>query len=188
MYDSITGPQKWAQRVKAIFCQQDPATVNMKRYLAELDYDWSEFTLTSFINWLTNSLGQPIILVPCCLPPNICGAYVISPSGHNLILFDKNLPPLLRLHTILHEIAHLLCGHQTARLDHRQMQILASINSQSDLVLSESVINRNPSCKTDRQEQEAEALALLIQSQVQLAKNQDEIITPVVYTELVSFW
>lgn len=159
----------------------------MKRYLADLDYDWSEFTLDDFMEWLTNSLGEPVILVPCYLPSDICGAYIISPSGH-LILFDQNLPPLLRLHTILHEIAHLLCGHQTASLSHDEIENLDWVMANSDIFVPKLAMTRNPSSKTNRQEQEAEALALLIQSEVQKAKNFHQLMQPAVYTELAPYW
>lgn len=157
----------------------------MKHYLANFDFDWSEFTLTRFIVWLANTLGEQVVLVPCFLPPTICGAYVISPDGHHLILFDRNLSEFLRAHTILHEIAHLLCGHQTARLTHDEMKILieGSTNSPT-VVLPANVVNRSVSCKTNQQEEEAEALALLIQSRVRVAKRQRELMEPVVYTEL----
>lgn len=120
------------------------------------------------MKWLTNSLGEPVILVPCHLPSDICGAYIISPNGHHLILFDQNLPPLLRLHTILHEAAHLLCGHQTVSSLHDEIKIRANASDgQSGILGSELTINCTPSSrKSHRQEQEAEALALLIQSRV----------------------
>lgn len=185
MYDSIK------QRIKDIFYKPDPITASMKRYLESLDYDWSEFTLNGFIEWLANSLGEPIVLIPCQMPNDICGAYVIGPSNRHLILFDGNLPQMLRLHTILHEIAHLLCGHQTASLDHDEMLILDSTSAGNALRgqnLSELAINRNPSSKNNRQEQEAETLAILIQNQVQKAKDQHQIYTPTLYDELISFW
>ncbi len=181
MYDSIK------KKIKKILLPPDPETINMKRYLAELDYDWSEFSFNDFISWLSGSIGEPILLLPQNMPANICGAYVISPDRHHLILFDQDLPLILRDVTILHEIAHLLCGHQTAQLDHDQMQILQR-NDESDIVRTKLIINRSPKSKTDRQEKEAEALALLIASEVKKNKYIHKVMIPSIYDHLVFFW
>ena len=190
MYGSITNYANLVQKIKAIFYKPDPVKHDMKRYLTDLDYDWSTFTLTSFIDWLTNSFREQVVLVPCCLSPNVCGAYMISPDGHHLILFDRNLPPVLRGHTILHEIAHLLCLHPTTRLSDDEMQRLLSADESAPFILPTNAPNRNMSSKTEEQEREeqAETLALLIQSKVKMAKRERKLMAPIVYTELVSFW
>jgi len=128
----------------------------MKALLTELDYDFSRFTLDGFARWLAKRRGQPIVFVPWEMPPSLFGAWIAS-DGRDYIFFDRDTQPIHQTHIKLHEMAHILCDHPTARVESEQALLVA------DPTVSKALLR---STHSDQEEQEAETLATLIQEQI----------------------
>jgi hypothetical protein len=128
----------------------------MKALLTELDYDFGRFTLDGFARWLARRRGREIVFVPWAMPPNLSGAWVAG-DGRDDIFFDQDTQPIHQTHIKLHEMAHILCDHPTVQVEPEQALLVA------DPAISRVLLR---STHSDREEQEAETLATLIQEQI----------------------
>ncbi len=136
----------------------------MKAVLDKLDFDFSKFTMDSFVAWVQERTGRAIHFIPWDTPPGMFGVWISDadePVEH--VFIDKSASPLHRVHIQLHELSHIICGHPTARLTKVEMQNMLLEALQKPAVLNE-VLLRAPAKK--ELEQEAEMLAALIQYQV----------------------
>jgi len=80
--------------------------------LAEIDFDFLTFTISSFAQWVSQKRGVPIHLEPfdeSKLPP---GFWFMSDDGAH-VHFNSRLSPPLQLITILHELLHIYFRHKT---------------------------------------------------------------------------
>ncbi|MFF6958328.1 ParH-like protein [Streptomyces sp. NPDC008317] len=116
------------------------------------------FDATVFIGMLAVARGRPIELVPVSSRPHTpCGLLVTTDHG-DCILYAADTSALHQQHILLHEAAHLVCGHhETAPAASAAAQVLLPHLSSS---LVQRVLGR--SVYTEPQEQEAELVASLI--------------------------
>jgi hypothetical protein len=138
--------------------------VRMKALLTELDFDFREFTMDRFVAWVQERKGREIRFIPWQMPPGMFGLWMSDaedPCEH--VFFDSVAPPLHQVHIQLHELAHIICDHPTARLTHIEMEDLLLRAVRDPEILNE-VLLRAPN-KAEL-EKEAETLAALIQEQV----------------------
>ena len=83
-------------------------------------YDFANFTVDDFANWLSKRRGRPIEFWP--IPSafnskeNLMGFWAVI-CGADCIAYLENTLPIHQLHIQRHELAHLLCGHTTAEFD-----------------------------------------------------------------------
>jgi hypothetical protein len=136
----------------------------MKAVLGKLDFDFSQFTMDSFVAWIQRLKAREIRFIPWDMPPGLFGVWMSDadePVEH--LFIDKSASPLHKVHIQLHELSHIICAHPTARLTKVQMQDLLLRAAEDPSVLQE-VLLRAPATK--ELEQEAEILAALIQHQV----------------------
>ena len=136
----------------------------MKAVLDNLDFDFSQFTMDSFVDWIERDRGRKINFILWDMPPGMFGVWMSDadePIEH--VFIDKDTPPLHRGHIQLHELSHIICTHPTTRLDKTKMQELLLKAAQDPGVLNE-VLLRTPAKK--ELEEEAEVMAALIQHQV----------------------
>ena len=69
------------------------------------------FDVQSFCEMLGEQRGRPILLHPVAGAEGACGVWVSVPSA-DLIFYEHDTSPLHQEHIILHEVSHLLCGHE----------------------------------------------------------------------------
>lgn len=130
----------------------------MKALLAELDYDFTRFTLDGFTRWLEDRRGRRIVFVPWRFPPDVSGVWVSGPNDTDYIFHERDTFPLHRTHIKLHEMAHMLCGHPTLELGSEDIRALLDstvTGPAAHLALMRSI-------HSDEQELEAETLASLV--------------------------
>lgn len=116
------------------------------------------FTPKGFAAELARFRGRPVELVPVPARTS-CGLLVSTPAA-DYIGYPTDTTALHQRHIMLHEAAHLLCGHATS-LD-------ASVSSVLLPNLSPALVRRvlARSAYTDPQEHEAELLASLLAQRV----------------------
>jgi hypothetical protein len=77
-----------------------------------LDYDFSSLTIESFVRWVEKQQGgRRIECKAWPLPASVSGAWLATPTC-DYIFFPADVHPLHRTHILLHELAHMLCGHR----------------------------------------------------------------------------
>ena len=132
--------------------------------LAELNFDFADFTMERFVAHVQQVKGREIHFMGWPMPPNMYGAWISdAEEPREFIFYDKTLPPLQKIHTQLHELAHIISDHPTKRLSRVEMEnILHQARQEPDIL--QEVLLRAPG--TARYENEAETLAALIQKQV----------------------
>lgn len=136
----------------------------MKAVLDKLDFDFSQFTMNSFVDWIERRSGRKINFIQWEMPPGMFGVWMSDadePFEH--VFIDKNVPPMHQVHIQLHELSHIICAHPTARLSRDEMGALL-LKAVEDPGVLNAVLLRAPAKK--ELEEEAEIMAALIQHQV----------------------
>jgi hypothetical protein len=134
-----------------------------KKTLNELNYDFRDFTIDHFIDWIETVRGRKFTLVPWSMPSGMFGAWMTDgDEPREYIFYRDNISHLHQIHVILHELSHYLCGHPTKTITKELIQ--ESRNSGRVLPFNDLVKLR--SMETSAYEHEAESLASLIQNQV----------------------
>lgn len=116
------------------------------------------FQPEEFVAALSRQRGRPIELVPvtvqACTP---CGM-LVSTDRADYIGYPVNTTELHQQHILLHEVAHLLCGHVGA--DAFNTSVVRALMPHLSGELVQRVLGRT--VHSEAQEQEAELLASLI--------------------------
>lgn len=118
------------------------------------------FDVAEFVRALAARRGRPIEMVPVTARPNLPCGLLLTTAGADYILYSADTTPLHQQHILLHEAAHLVCGHDTA----------APVGgSGTDALLPhlpDALVHRvlGRTVYTEPQEREAELLASLIRS------------------------
>jgi hypothetical protein len=135
----------------------------MLALFSTLDYDFPRFSLPDFIRWLeAQRNGRPILLMARTLPPSLSGAWLAA-EDRDYIFYDDGTLLLHQQHIQLHELSHLLCGHEAlacAAESDKRPQALAAPGEMMPAFLRLGFPRAHPA------EQEAEVLASLIHLQV----------------------
>jgi len=136
----------------------------MEARLAELNFDFNDFTMERFVAHIQQLKSREIHFVGWQMPLGMYGAWISdAEEPREFVFFDKTLPPLQKIHTQLHELAHIISDHPTKRLSRIEMEdILRRARQEPDIL--QEVLLRAPD--TAQCEDEAETLAALIQKQV----------------------
>lgn len=101
--------------------------------------------------------GRPIFVCPASARPAPCGVWIAAP-GRDYIFYEADTTPLHQAHIVLHELAHVVCGHQAAQV--LEPALLHALLPDLQPTILERVLRR-ASYETE-QEQEAELLASLL--------------------------
>jgi hypothetical protein len=137
----------------------------LTRLLDELGYDFSTFTIDGFVEWVAARRGRPIQLVPMPLPPELFGAWINARQA-DYIFYESAPPQVHTVHILLHELSHILLGHQTMPMG----DDLTLILHPGEEPAAYSLHALHGLCRSvtysDDQETEAETLSALIQSRV----------------------
>jgi len=107
---------------------------------------------------LTAWRGRPVLPEAAPLPPMIAGVWVANARA-DYIFYAQDAPRPHQVHIILHELAHLLCGHESGPADADLLLALLFPHLDQTLVQSTLGRTRYDTC----QEREAELLATLIE-------------------------
>jgi hypothetical protein len=135
---------------------------NVKRKLHQLKFDFSQFTMESFVRCVETVRGRDIVFVPTAFPAGYYGAWITAKDEPvEYVCYDQDLPQLHQAHVKLHELAHIICGHETLALSNCEMKKL--LDSGGDL---SAILCRSNELKSDRVEREAELMAAMIQAMV----------------------
>lgn len=116
------------------------------------------FDLGVFCEHLSASRGRPILLVPMAMgAPSPSGMWICG-ERRDYIVYEQATTPLHQTHIALHEIGHLLCGHESAsRFDDSH---LARLFPTLDPAMVRRVLGRTG--YATEEEVEAEMLACMI--------------------------
>jgi hypothetical protein len=116
------------------------------------------FEATVFIAALARTRGRPITLMPLSLPPHTPCGLLVSTDSSDYIVYAADTTYLHQQHILLHEAAHLICGHDaTSPAVSPAAQVLAPHLPPG---LVQRVLGR--AVYAEPQEQEAELVASLI--------------------------
>jgi hypothetical protein len=116
------------------------------------------FHLQAFCDRLQERRGRPLSLRPVALPPGSPSGVCVSTQATDYIFFEVSTSSLHQEHIVLHEIGHLLWGHQTAMTGSEQVLQLLLPSLDPRVVMS--MLGRGD-C-TGITEQQAELVATLI--------------------------
>lgn len=128
----------------------------------------SPFDVTAFVAELGRRRGRPVTLLPVASRPDRPCGLLVTTSLRDYILYAADTTPLHQQHILLHEAAHLLCGHDTSS----PAASLDALLPHLPPALVRSVLGR--AVYTEPQEQEAELVASLILSRVTSGRPGDQ--------------
>ena len=84
-----------------------------RRTVEELELP-DPFDVEAFIASLARERGRPIDLMPVTARPNLPCGLVITTDRADWIVYQADTTAVHRQHILLHEAAHLVCGHAEA--------------------------------------------------------------------------
>lgn len=116
------------------------------------------FDLEEFLQVVAADRGRPIKVRPLAgeqLPTVPCGLWIAGETA-DWVFVEDSTSPLHREHIVLHEVAHMICGH-TTKLDHPSLLLPHLDPTRVRMVLGRTSYS-------NAQEREAEALASLLLS------------------------
>ncbi|WP_181008815.1 MULTISPECIES: ParH-like protein [unclassified Streptomyces] len=116
------------------------------------------FDVGVFIGQLAAARGRPIELMPVRARHDTPCGLLVTTERADYIVYSADTPPLHRQHILLHEAAHIVCGHQQACPT--TVSAAAVLLPHLDAGLVRRVLGRT--VYTDPQEREAELVASLI--------------------------
>ena len=141
--------------------------------IQHLNYDFREFTLSHFIHYLSESRHRPIGVQG--FPFREAHALWVKTQTTDYIFYDQNTHRIHQVHSILHEVGHIVLDHVGRKLsDVLSPELLAHLKT----------IIKEPACgqlRTTRlmdtpEEQEAEAFGRLLQKEIVFAHRMDQLI------------
>lgn len=117
------------------------------------------FDVETFCADLAARRGRSIVLRPIAMTEELTGMWV-GGAFIDLIVYERETSPLHQEHFVLHELSHLLCGHQStvSEADVAKLSLLDRHDVSVGAV--QYVLHR--STYTSEEDQEAEILASLI--------------------------
>lgn len=118
------------------------------------------FDAATFIGMLAESRGRPIDLFPVSCRPDIPCGLLITTDRADCILYAADTSPLHQQHILLHEAAHIICGHVETAPAAATGVLLPHLPP----ALVRRVLGRT--VYTEPQEREAELVASLILTRV----------------------
>lgn len=145
---------------------------NLISVFSRLDYDYSIFTLDHFTDHVAGFVRKEILLIPCKLENTLSGIWVYGETAH-YVLYNNQLHIIMQVHTILHEIAHIVLKHKPKPVAHYlDSDILTEYNLTDPLGKART----NPQVNTsDKDEKEAEEFVFFIQHQLMLVNHSSEL-------------
>lgn len=143
---------------------------DLQAVIERLHYDFTAFDIQHFFQHLQQQRQRRIQVVDFPFTAEIYGLWVPAPTA-DYIFVNAHLLPAHRVHTLLHEIAHLLLNHRG--IDIRS--ILGEAVWQALGISSDSGHLRASAPSESVEDEEAEIFVLLIQQRVTRARRLQEL-------------
>lgn len=166
----------------------EPSFSYVRQVLAQIEqeYDFSQFTMDSFCQWIEQRYNRHIQVCDFPMPAEMFGCWV-NMAERDFIFYERNTAPLHQAHIQLHELAHILCGHQTFEpTEESGLTLTMLINDllhaafPSATPALASILARSSHSSQD--EIEAEALSDLIQQRVHEHQRSRELAQPITFS------
>lgn len=110
-------PDLWTSQSPATYSTEEiEERVNLTLIEIEAEYDLSTFRLESFAKWVEAKRRRPIQFVPLRFPSAVSGGW-LKFDDEDLVFYEKDALPIYQVHVQLHELSHMLCGHQSITID-----------------------------------------------------------------------
>jgi hypothetical protein len=166
--DGTTHPSRsrLAKRLGHLFQTVHPKSLRLRRRcrarLRHLELP-VPFTIEGFRERLAKQRGRPLYLFALPGPPmGFCGLWIATKRGADYICYASATPPLHLLHSILHELCHMLLGHKPTLTDDDQaILLLLPALPKLDPAMVSGLLARSTSF-TREEEREADILAGMI--------------------------
>lgn len=124
----------------------------------QIDFDFSEFDIQKFVQWVADKRGMSIQLEACDALAFPVGFWFMSDDGAH-VMYSSTLNPMLKTVTILHELMHIYLGHTTVYIP------------RGVALYPDKVAARNTSKQND-EDIEAEMAALLLYHRCMLGDHE----------------
>ncbi|WP_042426621.1 hypothetical protein [Streptacidiphilus anmyonensis] len=134
----------------------------------------SPFDVVDFVATLERRRGRPIRLLPMAARPNVPCGLLASTDDADYISYSADTTALHQQHILLHEVAHLICGHHQSSATRESTAQLLFPNLPPALV--HRVLGR--SAYSEPQEREAELIATLIRCRAALEDERRSLAEP----------
>jgi hypothetical protein len=156
-----------------------------REILNELRYDFKKFTLSGFINYVSEEKGREIIAIPWSMPATLFGVWMSDgEEPKEYVFYRDNVPPIHQIHIQLHELSHILLGHPTLQINRKLVADV--LERKASLPFADLPQLRSP--KKSEYEIQAEMLASLIKERVIQSYRLDQLVNDLSSEEkLVSF-
>lgn len=146
-------------------------------------YDFADFSIEDFANWIAQSRKRPIEFWPLTgtagRKENMMGFWAVI-CDTDVIVYLQNTLPVHQLHIQLHELSHILCGHTTAEFDEWDQLLLQP----EGVRMRKEYSGRSP-----REEKEAEGLACLLFHEIQRHRHNRRLLsTTSSHPTLARYW
>ena len=152
------------------------ASAAIERVITSLDYDFSQFSISNFIEYISEWHARPIIHSAYPLSPGVSGFWVRAPSA-DYVFYNANAHAIHQAHIALHEVGHIVLEHRLYVLKETfSPELLAEfgLNQPAGRLRRVSPVQRN-----EADEREAEAFVYCIQKHVAQANRLDALTQPV---------
>jgi hypothetical protein len=154
-------------------------TARCRRRLAELDLP-DPFDVRRLCAAVAQRRGRPITLLGLALPPEGPYGLWIALRGRDCIVYEAATSPLHQEHIIVHELSHLLLGHNgSSQLsDHQVGRLFPRLDPE----MVRRVLGRSD--YSTLQEREAELLASMIVQRAERSRGRSSLPDPAVAARL----
>jgi hypothetical protein len=154
-------------------------TARCRQRLAELDLP-DPFDVRKLCAAVAQRRGRPITLLGLGLPPEGPNGLWIALRGRDCIVYETATSPLHQEHIIVHELSHLLLGHNgSSRLSDQQV---GRLFPRLDPEMVRRVLGRTG--YSAWQEREAELLASMIVQRAERNRRRSSLADPAVAAKL----
>lgn len=123
---------------------------------------------------VADSRGRPIRLLPMAMPGAGLFGLWIAAEGCDYIVYERSTSRLHQEHIIVHELAHVLCQHETG--PNAGTEHAGRLFDRLDVATVRSVLARSAAYSTG-EEQEAEMIASLVLEQADRGSAPDPRVT-----------
>jgi Zn-dependent peptidase ImmA (M78 family) len=150
---------------------------SMALRIRDLGYDWSQFTLSHFIEWLSVREKRRFICIPFAMPPELFGAWFSNEHRTEFIFYEAHTSAVHQAHIMLHELSHYLLDHSgTILRDSDLYAIQSDPTGKVALEFLQRHVRYRGTVSRDSKEQEAETFCSLMQEQVVRHARMNELI------------
>lgn len=94
-----------------LFTKNGRDLARVQALLDQLDYDFNQFELMHFVGHIENCRRKGIHLLPIECDPALFGIW-LSGDEVEYIFYNAFVQPIHQVHIVLHEIGHMLLGHE----------------------------------------------------------------------------